>query len=281
MIHLALADSFTLFRIGLRIVIDEAQDFAVSEAGSLEGLDTLLSAAPPPDLALVDLDLPPGGAADALMLLRRNNVLPIVWARRDRLSPELVFGLVRAGAMGVLPKEISPAGLLRALRGAIDGEAALGRDVALLLVSGLQGASATAGVARHLSSRELEVLGLVADGGANKEIAERLGLSEFTVKRHIQNILRKLGARSRWEASASYLSERREVPAPIPLLSPIMLSKETSRARARDRSKSELVLEFDQAAELAKLLDVLVATESGEHPREVNFRGDRRPESLT
>lgn len=220
-IHLALADSFTLFRIGLRIVIDEAQDFAVSEAGSLEGLATLLSAAPPPDLALVDLDLPPTGAGAAVTLLRQNDVLPIVWARRDRLSPNLVFGLVRAGAIGVLPKEISPAGLLRALRGAIDGEAALGRDVALLLVSGLQSASATAGVARHrttLSNRELEVLGLVAEGGANKEIAERLGLSEFTVKRHIQNILRKLGARSRWEASASYLSQRREVPAPIPLL---------------------------------------------------------------
>ena len=109
-IHLALADSFTLFRIGLRIVIDEAQDFAVSEAGSLEGLDTLLSAAPPPDLALVDLDLPPTGAADAVTLLRQHDVLPVVWGRRDRLSPNLVFGLVRAGAMGVLPKEISPAG---------------------------------------------------------------------------------------------------------------------------------------------------------------------------
>ena len=220
-IHLALADSFTLFRIGLRIVIDEAQDFAVSEAGSLEGLDTLLSAAQPPDLALVDLDLPPTGAAAAVTLLRRHDVLPIVWARRDRLSPNLVYGLVRAGAMGILPREISPAGLLRALRGAVDGEAALGRDVALLLVNGLQGASATAGVARHLttlSSRELEVLGLVANGEANKEIAERLGLSEFTVKRHVQNILRKLGAHSRWEASASYLSQRREVPAPIPLL---------------------------------------------------------------
>ena len=220
-IHLALADSFTLFRIGLRIVIDEAQDFAVSEAGSLEGLDTLLSAAPPPDLALVDLDLPPTGAADAVTLLRQNDVLPIVWARRDRLSPNLVFGLVRAGAMGVLPKEISPAGLLRALRGAIDGEAALGRDVALLLVSGLQSASATAGVGAapdHALESRARSARARREGGANKEIAERLGLSEFTVKRHIQNILRKLGARSRWEASASYLSQRREVPAPIPLL---------------------------------------------------------------
>jgi DNA-binding NarL/FixJ family response regulator len=220
-IHLALADSFTLFRIGLRIVIDEAEGFGVSEAGSLEDLDVLLSVGSRPDLALVDLDLPPSGATDAVALLRRHDVAPIVWARRHRFSPDLVFELVRAGAVGVLPKEISPTGLLRALRGAVDGEAALGRDVAWLLVNGVQRAGAGQGAAQDLttlSGRELEVLELVADGRANKEIAERLHLSEFTVKRHIQNILRKIGARSRWEASASYLAQRRELPARIPLV---------------------------------------------------------------
>jgi DNA-binding NarL/FixJ family response regulator len=143
--------------------------------------------------------------------------------RRHRLTSDLVFELVRAGAVGVLPKEISPTGLLRALRGVVDGEAALGRDIAWLLVNGVQRAGATQGVAQHLttlSSRELEVLELVADGRANKEIAEHLDLSEFTVKRHIQNILRKIGARSRWEASASYLAQRREMPAPIPPVVP-------------------------------------------------------------
>jgi DNA-binding NarL/FixJ family response regulator len=219
--RLALADSFTLFRIGLRIVISEADDFDVSEAASLEDLGALVSAASRPDLALVDLDLPPSGAKDAVTLLRKNDVAPIVWGRRHRLSSDLVFELVRAGAVGVLPKEISPTGLLRSLRGVVDGEAALGRDIAWLLVNGLQKASATAGVARYLttlSSRELEVLELVADGGANKEIAEQLGLSEFTVKRHIQNILRKIGARSRWEASALYLAQRRELPARVPVV---------------------------------------------------------------
>ncbi|HEV8104496.1 MAG TPA: response regulator transcription factor [Gaiellaceae bacterium] len=219
--YLALADSFTLFRFGLRIVIGEAPDFEVSEAGSLEDLEALLSAGYRPDLALVDLDLPPSGATDAVTLLHRNHVAPIVWASRHRLSSDLVFDLVRAGAVGVLPKEISPTGLLRALRGVLDGEAPLGRDVASMLVSGLQSANATAGVAQQLtmlSSRELEVLDLVADGRANKEIAARLELSEFTVKRHIQNILRKIGARSRLEASASYLAQRREAPARIPLV---------------------------------------------------------------
>ena len=69
-----------------------------------------------------------------------------------------------------------------------------------------------------LSSRELQVLELVADARANKEIAARLGLSEFTIKRHIQNILRKMGVRSRWEASASYLSLLGQVPVPASLV---------------------------------------------------------------
>ena len=219
--RLALADSFTLFRIGLRIVISEADDFDVSEAASFEDLRALISAGSRPDLALVDLDLPPSGAKDAVTLLRKNDVAPIVWGRRHRFSSDLVFELVRAGAVGVLPKEISPTGLLRSLRGVVDGEAALGRDIAWLLVNGLQKASETAGVARYLtalSSRELEVLELAADGGANKQIAGQLGLSEFTVKRHIQNILRKIGARSRWEASALYLAQRRELPARVPVV---------------------------------------------------------------
>jgi DNA-binding NarL/FixJ family response regulator len=219
--RLVLADSFTLLRIGLRIVISEAHDFDVSEAASLEDLAAPLSGRSLPDLALVDLDLPPSGAKDAVTLLRKNDVIPIVWGRRHRLSSDLVFELVRAGAVGVLPKEISPTGLLRSLRGVVDGEAALGRDITWLLVNGLQKASATTGVAHYLttlSSRELEVLELVAHGGANKEIAEQLSLSEFTVKRHIQNILRKIGARSRWEASALYLAQRRELPARVPVV---------------------------------------------------------------
>jgi DNA-binding NarL/FixJ family response regulator len=69
-----------------------------------------------------------------------------------------------------------------------------------------------------LSPRELEVLELVADGRPNKAIAAHLGLSEYTVKRHVQNILRKIGARSRWEASASYLAQRQEVAAPMSIV---------------------------------------------------------------
>ena len=222
-VGLLLADASTLFRLGVREVVDGAEEFDVSEAANVDELHELLAAGPTPHLALVDLELPASGAMEAVQLLRRNNVTAIVWAKRSRLSAENVYDLVHAGAMGVLTKEISPTGLLRALRGATNGEAALGREVAWLLIKGMQSAGAADAVARRftaLSSRELQVLELVADGRANKEIAAQLSLSEFTVKRHIQNVLRKIGVRSRWEASASYLSLLEQVPAPSPLVFP-------------------------------------------------------------
>ena len=214
-----MADPFPVFRLGVSAILSETGEFEVSEATSLDELEELLAVEPPPDLALVDLDLPTS-PADAVALLCQNDVAPVMWSKRDRLSADLVFELVRAGAVGVLTKEISPAGLVRALRGAIRGQAALGRETAWLLIQGTQVSNMTSGSAQRtpLSPRELEVLELVADGRPNKAIAAHLGLSEFTVKRHVQNILRKVGARSRWEASASYLAQRQDVAAPMSIV---------------------------------------------------------------
>jgi DNA-binding NarL/FixJ family response regulator len=215
----ALADPFPVFRLGVSAILAETGEFEVSVATSLDELEELLAVEPPPDLALIDLDLP-SNPVDAVALLRQNDVAPVVWSKRDRLSADLVFELVQAGAVGVLTKEISPTGLVRALRGAIRGQAALGRETAWLLIQGTQAANTTSSTARRapLSPRELEVLELVADGRPNKAIAAHLGLSEFTVKRHVQNILRKVGARSRWEASASYLARQRDAAAPISIV---------------------------------------------------------------
>ena len=218
-VRVALADPFPVFRLGVSAILAETGEFEVSEATSLDELEELLAVDPPPDLALVDLDLPTS-PADAVALLCQNDVAPVMWSRRSRLSAGLVFELVRAGAVGVLTKEISPAGLVRALRGAMRGQAALGRETAWLLIEGAQASNTTSSTAQRtpLSPRELEVLELVADGRANKAIARHLGLSEFTVKRHVQNILRKIGARSRWEASASYLAQREDVAAPMSIV---------------------------------------------------------------
>lgn len=210
-LYAVLADAFSIFRLGVRALIEEQADLAVSEVRNLAELEERLDSRPTPDIALVDLDLPPNGARDAVRVLRRNEVGPIVWSSRARLSPELVLDVVRAGAIGVLSKEISAAGLIRALRGVASGEAPLSRDLACALIEGLHstgpGERSRARIGT-LSRRERQVLTLVSEGCSNREIAAALAVSEFTAKRHVQNILCKLSVHSRLAASASYRAQR-------------------------------------------------------------------------
>ena len=206
-VRLILADPFSVFRLGVRSVIADEHGFEILEAGSLGELERLVSSAERADLALIDLDLPPAGAGEAIALLRPTGIPTVVWSQRARFSPPVVFDLVRVGAMGVLSKEISASGLVRALRGVVHGEAALERNVAWLLIDGMHAATDELKLRsrmRTLSAREREVLDLVCENHSNKAIAAVLCVSEFTAKRHVQNILRKLGVHSRWEAAASY-----------------------------------------------------------------------------
>jgi two-component system NarL family response regulator len=217
-LRLLLADPHSVFRLGVQSIIREEPDFEVAEAGNLREVEERLEQGTRPDIALVDLDLPPRGALDALPVLRAARVPTVVWAARDRLSPETTFDVVRSGAIGLLGKEISSTGLLRSLRGIARGEAPFGRDLVSVLIDGLhtatQGARARSRLG-SLSGREREVLELVAEGRSNKEIAAQLYVSEFTAKRHVQNILRKLGVHTRWEASASYYSYLEQAPRPV------------------------------------------------------------------
>src|SRR5205807_6899678 len=111
--------------------------FQIDEAGSLEEvLDAVDNGCP--DIALIDLDLPPlGGVAAVEWLARRCAAYTIVWSFEP--TPDTVLAAVRSGAHGFLHKEISPVGLLRALRGVVQGEAPLSRDLATLMIEALHG----------------------------------------------------------------------------------------------------------------------------------------------
>jgi two-component system, NarL family, nitrate/nitrite response regulator NarL len=102
---------------------------------------------------------------------------------------------------------------VRALRGTVNGEAPLSRDMAALMIDAihtLEARSKARERAAVLSEREKEVLAFVARGARNREIAEELTISEFTVKRHMQNILQKLDVPSRRAAAAFYVSAYRD-----------------------------------------------------------------------
>jgi len=203
--RILVADPLRIFRAGVRNLLARESDLEVIEAASL---DEVIAATRGdcPDIALIDLDLPPsGGIAAANMLAERCTTYTILWSFEP--TRDTVLAAVRAGAHGFLHKEISPVGLLRALRGVVQGEAPLSRDLATLMIEALHGLDERDRArerAAVLSLREREVLDFVAQGARNKQIAQALTISEFTVKRHMQNILQKLELPTRRAAATFY-----------------------------------------------------------------------------
>jgi DNA-binding NarL/FixJ family response regulator len=203
--RILVADPLRIFRAGVRTLLERESDFEVLEAGSLDEVLATMDG-DCPDIALIDLELPPlGGVAAVQRIARQCSTYTIVWSFEP--TRDTVLSAVRSGAHGFLHKEISPDGLVRALRGAVQGEAPLSRDLASLMIQALHGMDARA-IARDraavLSAREREVLDLIAQGARNKQIAASLVISEFTVKRHVQNILQKLELPSRRAAATLY-----------------------------------------------------------------------------
>lgn len=206
------ADQATIFRTGVRNLLRRESDFEVVEAATYEEVELRLEAGCP-EIALIDANLPPNGGVEAVRALTECcATYLIVWSFDP--TPESVLAAVRAGADGYLNKQISPAGLVRSLRGVAHGEAPLSRDLARLMVDAIHG-SELRDMSRErlaaLSVREQEILEHVALGARNRQIADALTISEFTVKRHVQNILGKLEVGSRRAASDFYLAARAEM----------------------------------------------------------------------
>ena len=204
---IVVADAGPIFRAGVRHLLGRESDFEVFDASTLPDLAQTLEQRTP-DIALVDLELPPaGGVAAVAQLAPLYETRMIVWS--FEATREIVLAAVTAGAKGFLPKEISPAGLIRSLRGVVRGEAPLSRGLATLMIDAVHGLEERDRVRERavvLSAREREVLELVARGARNRQIAQALSISEFTVKRHMQNILHKLDLPSRTAAGLFYRS---------------------------------------------------------------------------
>jgi two-component system, NarL family, nitrate/nitrite response regulator NarL len=201
---LVVADPTSIFRTAVRSILEAESDIDVLEASTLG--DLLHLAALGPDIALVDLFLPPGDGLEAVRRLKeRSRTRVIVWSLRPHRDD--VLAALEAGADGYIEKDIKPDALIRALRAITEGEAPLPRDLTGHLIDRLHRIMQRDRArerAKVLSDRESEVLRLIAAGHSNKQVAMELSLSEFTVKRHVQNILAKLNQRSRWDAAAIY-----------------------------------------------------------------------------
>jgi two-component system, NarL family, response regulator LiaR len=197
-----LVDDHSIVRQGVRAYLDTLPDLqVVGEAGS--GMEAIrLAAEQAPDVVLMDLVMPGIDGVEATRQLKQASPRSQVIVLTSYHQDEHIFPAIRAGALSYLLKDVGPAELAEAVRKAARGEAVLHPQVAARVVQELQGASRDAlNPFTDLSGRELEVLKLIADGASNEQIAEKLVISEKTVKSHVSNILSKLHVADRTQAA--------------------------------------------------------------------------------
>jgi DNA-binding NarL/FixJ family response regulator len=152
-----------------------------------------------PDLVLMDIGLPDeSGLVSGRVILERHPETKVV-VLTALLAPATVREAVRLGFHGYLTKDVAVSRFASSLRAVLDGQIVFPRRLASALARGGDGSDL---LAAQITTRELEVLGLMAEGLAGSEIARKLGISSNTVRTHIQSILTKLQVHSRLEAVA-------------------------------------------------------------------------------
>ncbi len=201
-ITLLITDDHLVVRQGLRAFLETQPDLEiVGEAVSGEEA-IALGQEHAPDVALMDLLMPGIGGIEATRQLKQLSPRTQVIILTSFHEDSQILPAIQAGALSYLLKDVKPAELITAIRKAARGEVVLHPFVAARLMQTLHSASSpTEGVTTELSKRELEVLRLIAEGISNADIAERLFISEKTVKSHVSNILSKLHLADRTQAA--------------------------------------------------------------------------------
>jgi len=198
-------DDHVLFREGLISLFRSTPDFkVVGEAGTVHGgieKAKLLK----PDIILMDFSLPDGTGLDATKAILAaipdcKIIFLTIYEADDKL-----FEAIRAGARGYLPKNVSTSDLIPSLLALERGEMAISRKMASSIAEEFAKSESQSIISEDvfskLSPRELDVLWELQTGATNLEIAERLFITENTVKQHMRNIMKKLGVKNRREAS--------------------------------------------------------------------------------
>lgn len=202
-INVIIADDHPVVRAGLRAVLEFEPDITVlADVDTTTEAVTLCGEDPRPDVVLMDLrfgDAPGGATAEGVDATARIRALPDppqVLVITNYSTDADILGAVSAGAVGYLLKDSAPDELIAGVRDAARGRTVLSQQVAGRLMGRLRQPAV------ELSTREIEVLQLVAAGLSNRRIASELVLTEATVKSHLVHVFTKLDVTSRTEAVA-------------------------------------------------------------------------------
>ncbi|MEU2226550.1 response regulator transcription factor [Streptomyces sp. NPDC018347] len=199
-IKVLLVDDHQVVRRGLRTFLEVQDDIEVvgEAADGAEGVARAEELRP--DVVLMDIKMPGTDGIDALRGLRELGNRARVLIVTSFTEQRTVVPALRAGAAGYVYKDVDPDALAGAIRSVHAGHILLQPEVADALLS-QEESSGGHGRGSALTEREREVLGLIADGRSNREIARALVLSEKTVKTHVSNILMKLDLSDRTQAA--------------------------------------------------------------------------------
>ena len=204
LIRIVVADDHVLVRQGIRAFLETCADLEI--VGEADSADSTAAACAKlnPDVALVDLVMPGGGveATRAVRAASRDTQVMILTSFEDE---QKIIDAIQAGALSYLLKDADADTLADAVRRTARGESVLHPRIAARLLRSVRQPDTkedpAAAALERLSQREAEVLGLMAEGLSNLQIATRMGIGEKTVKTHVSNVLGKLGLTDRTQAA--------------------------------------------------------------------------------
>ncbi len=196
-IRILIADDHSVVRQGLHmfLALDPELEIVGEATNGLEAVNQARKLRP--DVVLMDLIMPQMDGITAIEIIRHELPEVEVIALTSVLEDAAVVGAVKAGAIGYLLKDTQANELCKAIKAAANGQVQLSPQAAARLMHEVR----TPENPQTLTDRETDVLSLLANGKANKEIALQLHISETTVKTHVSNILTKLGVPSRTQAA--------------------------------------------------------------------------------